>query len=233
MNFRCDKVEMSGHAVRRMFERGISTDEVLAVVRADKDLQNGNTKKAIDLVETKVLPHFNFTRMTALALGRELGEDALAKERRREMLDRDPDLASAVSPLPELRQHRQPHRGERLLDPASAQREHVLDHHALFRRDAGFAGAGGSAAGTDSGSPTVPAATGPCGAATSSTLYMMGGIGLGAGRNANAVAIIPIWNSAETPMGIAKERGADRIALTARRSRAQRPARYSSPRPPG
>ena len=47
------------------------TDEVLAVVRTDKDLQNGNTKKAIDLVETKVLPHFNFTRMTALALGRE------------------------------------------------------------------------------------------------------------------------------------------------------------------
>lgn len=47
------------------------TDEVLAVVRADKDLQNGNAKKAIDLVETKVLPHFNFTRMTALALGRE------------------------------------------------------------------------------------------------------------------------------------------------------------------
>ncbi len=47
------------------------TDEVLAVVRTDKDLQNGNTKKAIDLVETKVLPHFNFSRMTALALGRE------------------------------------------------------------------------------------------------------------------------------------------------------------------
>jgi len=47
------------------------TDEVLAVVRADKDLQNGNTKKAIDLVETKVLPHFNFNHMTGLALGRE------------------------------------------------------------------------------------------------------------------------------------------------------------------
>lgn len=47
------------------------TDEVLTIVRADKDLQNGNTKKAIDLVETKVLPHFNFSRMTALALGRE------------------------------------------------------------------------------------------------------------------------------------------------------------------
>lgn len=47
------------------------TDEVLTIVRADKDLQNGNTKKAIELVETKVLPHFNFSRMTALALGRE------------------------------------------------------------------------------------------------------------------------------------------------------------------
>ena len=32
MNFRCDKVEMSGHAVRRMFERGISIDDVLAVL---------------------------------------------------------------------------------------------------------------------------------------------------------------------------------------------------------
>ncbi len=47
------------------------TDDVLTVVRTDKDLQNGNTKKAIELVETKVLPHFNFNRMTALALGRE------------------------------------------------------------------------------------------------------------------------------------------------------------------
>lgn len=47
------------------------TDEVLTVIRTDKDLQSGNTKKAAELVETKVLPHFNFTRMTALALGRE------------------------------------------------------------------------------------------------------------------------------------------------------------------
>lgn len=47
------------------------TDEVLTIVRQDKDIQNGNTKKAIELVEVKVLPHFNFQRMTALAMGRD------------------------------------------------------------------------------------------------------------------------------------------------------------------
>lgn len=47
------------------------TDDVLTVVRQDKEIQNGNTKKAIDLVESKVIPNFNFQRMTALAMGRD------------------------------------------------------------------------------------------------------------------------------------------------------------------
>ena len=47
------------------------TNEVLDIVRKDKDIQAGNSKKTIDLVEAKVLPHFNFQRMTQLALGRE------------------------------------------------------------------------------------------------------------------------------------------------------------------
>ena len=46
------------------------TDEVLAIVRADKELQAGNPHKVMQLVESKVLPHFNFTRMTQLAVGR-------------------------------------------------------------------------------------------------------------------------------------------------------------------
>lgn len=45
------------------------TDEVLAVLRADKDIQSGNTRKVLDLVEAKILPHFNFARMTRLAVG--------------------------------------------------------------------------------------------------------------------------------------------------------------------
>lgn len=47
------------------------TNEVLDIVRKDKDIQAGNTKKTLELVETKVLPHFNFQRMTQLAMGRE------------------------------------------------------------------------------------------------------------------------------------------------------------------
>ena len=45
------------------------TDEVVTVLRADKDIQAGNTKKLLDLVEAKILPHFNFSRMTRLAVG--------------------------------------------------------------------------------------------------------------------------------------------------------------------
>ncbi len=47
------------------------TEEVLEIIRHDKDIQNGSTNKVIDLVDKKVLPHFNFLHMTALALGKE------------------------------------------------------------------------------------------------------------------------------------------------------------------
>lgn len=47
------------------------TDEVLDIIRKDKDIQAGSTRRAIELVEQKVLPHFNFARMTALAVGKD------------------------------------------------------------------------------------------------------------------------------------------------------------------
>lgn len=46
------------------------TNEVLDIVRHDKDIQTGNTQKSIALVETKVLPHFDFDHMTRLAMAR-------------------------------------------------------------------------------------------------------------------------------------------------------------------
>jgi phospholipid transport system substrate-binding protein len=45
-------------------------DEVIAIVKSDKDLQAGNSAKVVALAEQKVLPHFDFTRMTRLAVGR-------------------------------------------------------------------------------------------------------------------------------------------------------------------
>ncbi len=47
------------------------TNEVLEIIRKDKDIRSGSTKRAIELVEQKVLPHFNFAHMTALAVGRD------------------------------------------------------------------------------------------------------------------------------------------------------------------
>lgn len=57
------------------------TNEVLEIVRKDKEIQSGNTKKAIDLVEVKVLPHFNFTRMTQLAMARDWRQASAAQQK--------------------------------------------------------------------------------------------------------------------------------------------------------
>ncbi len=46
------------------------SQEVIAVLKQDKDIQAGNSKKVEALIETKVLPHFNFTRMTQIAMAR-------------------------------------------------------------------------------------------------------------------------------------------------------------------
>jgi phospholipid transport system substrate-binding protein len=57
------------------------TNEVLDIVRKDKEIQSGSHKKAIDLVEAKVLPHFNFTRMTQLAVARDWKQASAAQQK--------------------------------------------------------------------------------------------------------------------------------------------------------
>ncbi len=47
------------------------TQQVLAAVDADPQIRAGDTERAIALVEERVLPHFNFEHMTALAVGRD------------------------------------------------------------------------------------------------------------------------------------------------------------------
>jgi phospholipid transport system substrate-binding protein len=44
--------------------------EVTAIIKQDKDIQAGDQKKIIALVDAKVLPHFDFQRITQLAVGR-------------------------------------------------------------------------------------------------------------------------------------------------------------------
>lgn len=45
------------------------TLEVVDLIAKDKEIQSGNRAKLIALIDEKVLPHFNFTSMTALAMG--------------------------------------------------------------------------------------------------------------------------------------------------------------------
>jgi phospholipid transport system substrate-binding protein len=47
----------------------ISTD-VIETAKADKEIQAGNQQRVMALVESKILPHVDFQRMTALAAGR-------------------------------------------------------------------------------------------------------------------------------------------------------------------
>jgi len=48
--------------------KAISTD-VLAAIRQDKEIRAGNPKKIASLVETKILPHFDFAHTTRIAMG--------------------------------------------------------------------------------------------------------------------------------------------------------------------
>jgi phospholipid transport system substrate-binding protein len=45
-------------------------EETLTAIRADKELQAGNPAKVKQLIESKLVPHFDTARMTALAVGR-------------------------------------------------------------------------------------------------------------------------------------------------------------------
>ncbi|MBL8510451.1 MAG: ABC transporter substrate-binding protein [Betaproteobacteria bacterium] len=69
-----------------------NTNDVLAAIKTDKDLQSGDPKKLEKLAEEKILPYFNFARMTQLAVGsgwREANDDqkkALVNEFRQLLL---------------------------------------------------------------------------------------------------------------------------------------------------
>jgi phospholipid transport system substrate-binding protein len=46
-----------------------TTEEVLEILRSNKDIRS-DPKKVTELVEAKILPHFDFTKMTRLAVGK-------------------------------------------------------------------------------------------------------------------------------------------------------------------
>ncbi|KQW89868.1 hypothetical protein ASC94_19050 [Massilia sp. Root418] len=59
----------AGNEAPDVLVKRISQD-VLDTAKADKEIQGGNQKRIMDLVETKILPYVDFQRMTSLAAGR-------------------------------------------------------------------------------------------------------------------------------------------------------------------
>ena len=47
-----------------------TAEDVLAIVKADKDLQSGNQEKLVALAQDKILPNFNFDKVSRLVLGK-------------------------------------------------------------------------------------------------------------------------------------------------------------------
>ena len=61
------------------------TLEVVDIIQKDKDIQKGDRKKVIALIEAKVLPHFNFQAMTSSAVGRNW--DKASAEQKARLMD--------------------------------------------------------------------------------------------------------------------------------------------------
>ncbi len=47
-----------------------TAQEVLTIIRQDKGIKSGRKTRLLNLVEAKILPHFDFSRMTRLAMGK-------------------------------------------------------------------------------------------------------------------------------------------------------------------
>jgi phospholipid transport system substrate-binding protein len=63
----------------------IVTLEVVDIIQKDKDIQKGDRKKVIAIIEAKVLPHFNFQAMTSSAVGRNW--DKASAEQKARLID--------------------------------------------------------------------------------------------------------------------------------------------------
>jgi phospholipid transport system substrate-binding protein len=46
------------------------TEQVLSILRHDPGIRAGDRERAVSVIETRVAPHFDFVRMTSLAVGR-------------------------------------------------------------------------------------------------------------------------------------------------------------------
>ena len=58
------------------------TQEVVELITKDGEIKSGSRAKLIEVIEAKVLPHFNFAAMTALAMGQNWGKSTPEQKKR-------------------------------------------------------------------------------------------------------------------------------------------------------
>lgn len=58
------------------------TLEVVELISKDKEIKAGSRGKLVAVIEAKVLPHFNFSSMTALAMGQNWGKSSPEQKKR-------------------------------------------------------------------------------------------------------------------------------------------------------
>lgn len=58
------------------------TLEVVDLIAKDKEIRSGSRAKLVEVIEAKVLPHFNFGSMTALAMGQGWGKATPEQKKR-------------------------------------------------------------------------------------------------------------------------------------------------------
>jgi phospholipid transport system substrate-binding protein len=61
------------------------TTEVVEIIAKDKEIRSGNRAKLIEVIDSKVLPHFSFASMTALAMGQNWR--SATAEQRKDLVD--------------------------------------------------------------------------------------------------------------------------------------------------
>jgi phospholipid transport system substrate-binding protein len=61
------------------------TTEVVEIIAKDKEIRSGNRAKLIEVIDARVLPHFNFASMTALAMGQNWR--AATPEQKKDLID--------------------------------------------------------------------------------------------------------------------------------------------------
>lgn len=58
------------------------TLEVVELISRDKEIKSGNKAKLVEVIEAKVLPHFNFSAMTGLAMGQSWNKASAEQKKR-------------------------------------------------------------------------------------------------------------------------------------------------------